>query len=142
MNCRGNFLRVPHTFNKFCCWYYKCSYTILLESHPDLMGEVLIKPPYKMLSLIFESLKVLNMRVYFLDVLNCLESHWKCVGSKDNFLCSGLGPFCCHKGDGEWSAKVFGVSNLHRAFAGTVGPRKGGESVGGAGCLGDGSSNS
>lgn len=95
-----------------------------------------------MLSLIFESLKVFNIRAYFLDVPSCLGAHWKCVGSKDHFLCSSLGPFCLHKGDGEWSEKVFGVSNLHRAFVGTVGPRKGGESVGGAGCLGDDSSNS
>lgn len=64
------------------------------------------------------------------------------MGSKDNSLCSGLGPFSWHKGDGEWSAKVFGVSNLHRAIVGTISPSKGGEFLGAVGCVGDDSSNS
>lgn len=85
---------------------------------------------------------MLNLRVHSLDVPGCLGSHWKCIGSKDRSLCSSLGPFCWHKGDGELSAKVFRVSNLHRAIVGTMGPRKGGESVGGVECLGDDSSNS
>lgn len=85
---------------------------------------------------------MLNLRVHSLDVPSCLGSHWKCIGSKDHSLFSGLGPFCWHKRDGEWSAKVFRVLNLHRPIVGTMGPRKGGEPVGGVGCLGDDSSNS
>lgn len=42
----------------------------------------------------------------------------------------------------EWAAKVSGVSNLRGAVVGTIGPGKGGKSVGGIGCLADDTSNS
>lgn len=83
-----------------------------------------MKPPHEKLSLIFDALKMLNLRVSALCDLSCLSCCGMGLENGDCSLHRGLGPCCRDKGEGESAANVSGVSNLCRALVVTIIPER------------------